>query len=194
MLSTQGRVSVTPAELAMKADLVGPVLLSALIIFTTSCGAISGVQQCRFEQRGVSASGEFVLPDATTLTAHVDLAEQRESSSQPSMARLLIGSQSYSLYGHMTGAELRDNQTPSALLGSFLPGVGQETWAPNLIGTFKSYDWPLTIEQARALIESGELVMEIRTDLPEQSLLRIPLTTTTHSDGTWFRDRGEACG
>jgi hypothetical protein len=194
MLSTQGRVFVTPAELVMKAHLVGPVLLSALIIFTTSCGAISGVKQCRFEQRGVSASGEFVLPDATTLTAHVDLAEQRESSSQPDMARLLIGSQSYSLYGHMTGAELRDNQTPSALLGSFLPGVGQETWAPNLIGTFKSYDWPLTIEQARALIESGELVMEIRTDLPEQSLLRIPLTTTTHSDGTWFRERGDACG
>jgi hypothetical protein len=178
----------------MNAHLIEPVLLSALIIFTTSCGAISGVQQCRFEQRGVSASGEFVLPDATTVTAHVDLAEQRESSSQPDMARLLIGSQSYSLYGHMTGAELRNNQTPSRLLGSFLPGVGQETWAPNLVGTFKTYDWPLTIDQARALIESGELVMDIRTDLPEQSLLRIPLTTTTHSDGTWFRERGDACG
>jgi hypothetical protein len=111
----------------MKAHLVGPVLLSAPIIFTTSCGTISGVNQCRFEQRGVSASGEFVLSDATTVPAHVDLAEQRESSSQPSMARLLIGTQSYSLYGHMTSAELRDNQTPSRLLGSFVPGVGQET-------------------------------------------------------------------
>ena len=177
----------------MKAYLVGPVLLSALIIFTASCGAISGVKQCRFEQRSVSASGEFVLPDATTVTAHVDLAEQRESSSQPSMARLLIGTQSYSLYGHMTSAELRDNHTPSALLESFVPGVGQETWAPNLIGTFKSYDWPMTIDQARALVESGELVMEIATDLPTQSLLRIPLTTATHSDGTWFRERGEGC-
>jgi hypothetical protein len=43
----------------MKAHLVGPVLLSAPIIFTTSCGTISGVKQCRFEQRGVSASGEI---------------------------------------------------------------------------------------------------------------------------------------
>ena len=176
------------------ARLVGSLLLPALMIFTTSCGAISGVKQCRFEQRGVSASGEFVLPDATTVTAHVDLAEQRESSSQPSMARLLIGAQSYSLYGHMTSAELRDNHTPSRLFGSFLPGVGQETWAPNLIGTFKPYDWPLTIDQARALIESGELVMEIATDQPTQSLLRIPLTTTSHADGTWCRERGDACG
>jgi len=126
----------------MKTRLVGLLLLPALIIFTTSCGAISGVKQCRFEQRGVSASGEFVLPDATTVTAYVNLAEQRESSSQPSMARLQIGAQSYSLYGHMTSAELRDNHTPSRLFGSFLPGVGQETWAPNLIGTFQPYDWP----------------------------------------------------
>jgi hypothetical protein len=170
------------------------LLLSALATFATACGSISGVKQCRFEQRSVSASGHVDLADATTVTAHVDLAEQRESSSQPSMARLLIGAQSYSLYPHMTHAELRDDHTPSRLFGSFLPGVGQETWAPNLVGTFIPYDWALTIDQARALIESGELVMEIATDLPAQSLVRIPLTTTTHSDGTWFRDRGEGCG
>jgi len=163
-------------------------------MFTTSCGAISGVKECRTEQRGVAASGKFVLADASTLTAHVDLAEQRESSGQPTVARILVGAQSYSLYGHMTSAELRDSRTPSRLLASYLPGVGQETWAPNLIGLFAPYDWPMTIDQARALIESGELVLEIATDLPSQSLIRIPLTTTSHADGTWFRERGDACG
>jgi hypothetical protein len=178
----------------MGARLFGTVLLSTLLMFTTSCGAISGVKECRTEQRGVAASGKFVLADASTLTAHVDLAEQRESSGQPTVARILVGAQSYSLYGHMTSAELRDSRTPSRVLGSYLPGVGQETWAPNLIGTFAPYDWPMTIDEARALIESGELVLEIATDLPSQSLVRIPLTTTSHADGTWFRERGDACG
>ena len=173
---------------------IARLLLSALVVITTSCGIISGAKECRFEQRSASASGELALPDATTLTAHVDLAEQRESSAQPSVARLLVGAQSYSLYGHMTSAELRDNHTPSTLFASFMPGVGQETWAPNLIGIFSPYDWPLSIDDARALIESGALVMEIETDLPAQSFLRVPLTTTTHSDGTWFRERGEGCG
>jgi hypothetical protein len=168
--------------------------LSALVVLTTACGSISGVKECRFEQRAVTASGAIILLDGTTVTAHADLAEQRESSAKASEARLLIGSQSYSLYGHMKSAELRDNHAPSGLFASFLPGVGQETWAPNLIGTFKAYDWALTIDQARMLIESGELVIEITTDLPTQSLVRIPLTTTSHSDGTWFRERGDACG
>jgi hypothetical protein len=52
----------------------------------------------------------------------------------------------------------------------------------------------MTIDEARALIESGGLVLEIATDLPSQSLVRIPLTTTSHADGTWFRERGDACG
>jgi hypothetical protein len=170
------------------------VLLSALLLFTTSCGTITGAKQCRLEQRAVAASGAFVLPDASTISAHVDLAEERESSLQPTVARLLIGAQSYSLYGHMTRAELRDSHTPSRLFGSFLPGVGQETWAPNLIGVFAPYDWSLTIDEARALIESRGLVLEIATDLPGLSLVRIPLTSTSNSDGTWYRERGDACG
>jgi hypothetical protein len=175
----------------MKANLVGPVLLSTLAIFSTSCVAISGVKQCRYEQRGVAASAEFVLPDATTLTAHVDLHEQRESSLRPTIAELRTGAESGSLYGHMTGAELRDNRTPSRLLGSFAPGG--PGFAPYVFETAKSYDWPLTIDQARINIESGELVLEIATDVPTQPLLRIPLTTTTHTDGTWFRERGDGC-
>jgi hypothetical protein len=177
----------------MRTRLFVPILLSTLFAFTISCG-ITGVKQCRLEQRAVSASGQFVLADASTVSAHVDLAEQRQSSLYPSEARVLVGAQSYSLYGHMTHAELHDSHTPSRLFGSYLPGVGQETWAPNLIGLFSPYDWPLTIDEARALIESGELVLEIATDLPSPSLVRIPLTSTSHADGTWFRERGEGCG
>jgi len=177
----------------MRKRLFATILLSALVMSATSCG-ITGVKQCRFEQRAVSASGLLVLPDASTLSAHVDLAEQRESSLYPSDARLLVGAQSYTLRGHMTRAELRDSGTPSRLLATYLPGVGQETWAPNLVGTFAPYDWPMTIDEARALIESGELVLEISTDLPDQPLIRISLTSTTPTDGSWFRERGEGCG
>jgi hypothetical protein len=164
-----------------------------MLVFTTSCG-ITGVKQCRTEERAAVATGVFTLADASTVTAHVDLAEQRESSLQPSVARILVGAQSYSLYGHMTRAELRDSHTPARVLASYLPGVGQETWAPNLVGTFAPYDWPMTIDEARAIIESGELVLEITTDLADQSLIRIPLNLTTPTDGTWFRERGDSCG
>jgi hypothetical protein len=177
----------------MRTRLSASMLLSAIVMSSSSCG-ITGVKQCRFEQRAVSASSQFVLADASTVSAHVDLAEQRESSLYPSEARLLVGAQSYSLYGHMTHAELRDSHTPSRLLASYSPGVGQETWAPNLIGMFTPYDWPMSIDEARALIQSGELILEISTDLPDQSLIRIPLTSTMPTDGTWLRERGEGCG
>ena len=178
----------------MRTRLIASILLSTLIVFTTSCG-ITGVKQCRLEYRGVSASGQFVLAGDSTVTAGVDLHEQRQSSLYPSEVSLSVNAQSYSLYGHMTHAELHDSHTPSRLFGSYLPGVGQEsTTAPTLIAFFRPYDWPLTIDEARALIESGELVLEIATDLPSPSLVHIPLTTTSHADGTWFRERGEGCG
>jgi hypothetical protein len=164
-----------------------------MLVFTTSCG-ITGVKECRTEQRAAVATGVFALADGSTVTAHVDLAEQRESSLEPSVARVLVGAQSYSLYGHMTRAELRDSHTPARVFATYLPGVGQETWAPNLVGTFAPYNWPMTIDEARALIESGELVLEITTDLPGQSLIPIPLNSTTPTDGTWFRERGDGCG
>jgi len=174
----------------MRTRLIASILLSTLIVFTTSCG-ITGVKQCRLEYRGVSASGQFVLAGDSTVTAGVDLHEQRQSSLYPSEVSLSVNAQSYSLYGHMTHAELRDSLTPSRLFGSYLPG---STTAPTLIAFFRPYDWPLTIDEARALIESGELVLEIATDLPSPSLVHIPLTTTSHADGTWFRERGEGCG
>jgi acyl-CoA thioesterase FadM len=80
----------------MRTRLLAPMLLSALFVFTTSCG-ITGVKQCRLEQRGVSASGQFVLADASTVSAGVDLHEQRQSSLYPSEARLSVNAQSYSL-------------------------------------------------------------------------------------------------
>jgi hypothetical protein len=178
----------------MRTRLFGALLLSTLWMLAASCSAITGVKECRLESRSVAASGELMLADASTVHAHVDLVEERESSLRPTVARLIVGAQSYFLYGHMTHAELRDSHTPSRLLGSYLPGVGQETWAPNLVGVFGPYDWPLTIDDARALVESGELVLEIATDLQNQSLVRIPLTATSHADGTWYRERGEGCG
>ncbi|MDQ6768635.1 MAG: hypothetical protein M3Z54_01435 [Gemmatimonadota bacterium] len=170
-------------------------MLLTVWALSISCGIVTGVKQCGPEQRGAGALGEVVLPDGTTARAAAILSEQRElGRPETEVVRVQGYAQSYSLYGHMTRAELRDGQTPSRLFETYAPGEGLEKWAPNLFGVFRPYAWPLTVDQARALIGSGGLVFEIYTDLPSQPLVRIPLTSTAQPNDAWTPVTGEACG
>ncbi|MDQ6690342.1 MAG: hypothetical protein M3Z18_07515 [Gemmatimonadota bacterium] len=177
----------------MKRLFAGSMLLTVWAL-STSCG-ISGVKQCGPEQRGADALGEVMLPDGSTVRAAAILSEQRElGRPETEVVRVQGYVQSYFLYGHMIRAELRDVQTPSRLFETYAPGEGVDQWAPNLFWVFHPYAWPLTVDQARALIESGGLIFEIHTDLPSQPLVRIPLTSTAQHNDAWTPVTGEACG
>jgi hypothetical protein len=169
--------------------------LMMLILLSTSCG-ITGVKQCGPEWRGAAAYGQVVLADGVS-TANgdngVSIQEMRDPGRpETEVATYAIYAQSAFLSNHMTRVELRDTQTPSRLLGSYPPLTVQ---FPPLNWWFRGpYDWPVPVESGLALLLSGQLVLEIQTDLPSQPLVRIPLTVL-QSNLTWgMRTTGESCG
>jgi hypothetical protein len=177
--------------------------LMMLILLSTSCG-ITGVKQCGPEFRGGTMYNQVVLADGvSTANGEVSISEMRDPGrpeTEVDTYAILAASDSRVagpsisfLSDHMTRAELRDTQTPSRLIGSYLP--------PTLLALPRNlwfggpYDWPVPVEDGLALLLSGQLVLEIQTDLPSQPLVRIPLTVLYQSNLTWGnRTTGESCG
>jgi len=180
---------------AGKRGLRNEIGLVTLILLSTSCGLSTGVKQCGPELRDASVLGRVVLADGTsTANGGVSMAEVRDPGRpETEVATVNIYAQSDFLRGHMTRAELRDAQTPSRLLGSYTPPTVLPL-PPNLFKFDGPYAWPLPIEDGRTLLLSGQLVLEIQTDIPSQPLVRIPLTVLVRSDPSWTRMTGEGCG
>ncbi len=180
---------------AGKRGLRNEIGLMMLILLSTSCGLITGVKKCGPENRFASVDGQVVLADGTsTANGGVGIDEVRDPGRpETDVATVLISAQSDFLRGHMTRAELRDAQTPSRLLGSYTAPTVLPL-PPNLFASGGPYDWPMPLEDGRALLLSGQLVLEIQTDLPSQPLVRIPLTVLGQSVLTWTRMTGEGCG
>jgi hypothetical protein len=167
--------------------------LLIVTVSLTSCAQSTGVKQCGPEERVARVTGALVIGDGTSY-AGLSLAEVREPGRpETELATINVFAQSDSLRTHMTRAELRDSQTPSRLFGSYAPPAVLPL-PPNLF----SFDGPspmlLPVEEFRALMVSGQLVLEILTDLPTQPLVRIPLTTMIQNDPAWVRMTGEGCG
>src|ERR1700674_4187245 len=142
-----------------------------LMIFTllsTSCGLVTGVKKCGPELRNAHIRGEIGLVDGTsTANAGLTISEAREPGRPATeIAALSMYAQSYIggssspsdfLRGHVTGAELRDTQSPSRLLGSYPPYTGTlppETrlLPPNLFAFDGSYGLSVPIEEGRGLL------------------------------------------
>jgi hypothetical protein len=103
-----------------------------------------------------------------------------------------VFAQSDFLRTHVIHAELRDAST-SRLFASFSP-PDLLPLPPNLFQGGGAYDWPVPVEEGRSLLVGGQLILEIRTDLPDQSVVRIPFTQVDVNETSWFRARGEVCG
>jgi hypothetical protein len=169
---------------------VSPIIL---ILLSTACSTSTGVKQCGPEIRVASVRGQLVLGDGTSY-AGLTLSEAREPGRpETEVATIDVFGQSDSLRTHMTRAELRDTQTPSRLFGSYAPPAVLPL-PPNLFSFDGGYAGLPPVADFRALMVSGQLVLEILTDLPSQPLVRIPLTAIVQNDPTWIRAQGEICG
>lgn len=179
---------------AGKRGLRNEIGLMMLILLSTSCGFISGVKACGPENRFVTVDGQVVMADGTsTVDGSVGIDEVRDPGRpETDVATVHISAGSDFLRGHVTRVELRDAQTPSRLFGSYTPPTS--LLPPNVFGFGGPYNWPVPLEDGRALLLSGQLVLEIQTDLPSQPLVRIPLTVLGQSVLTWTRMTGEGCG
>ena len=178
-----------------KRQLPHEVGLMMLIVLSASCGISTGVKRCGPEMRDTQVRGQVVLADGTsTANAGFAISEVRDPGRpETDVATVDIFAQSDFLRDHMTGADLRDAQNPSQVLGSYSP-PSVLPLPPNLFSGGGPYAWPLPVEDGRAVLLSGQLVLEIQTDLPSQSLVRIPLSVLVQVDPTWFRETGESCG
>ena len=157
------------------------------------------------ETRGVGASGRVALADGiSTSNGSASMGEAREPGRPDTeVATVDIFAQSYNaasglssdfLRGHITGIQLRTGETPTRLVGSYnLPA--SLLLPPNLFAFSGPYNWVLTIDDSRALILAGQLVLELQTDIPSQPVVRIPLTVLApNSSMSWYRTSGDACG
>jgi hypothetical protein len=163
------------------------------IVSLTSCRALTGVKTCGPELRVTGMLGNLAIG---TGTAHAGLSlwENREPGRpETETATIDVFAQSDSLRQHMTSAELRDLQTPSRVFGSFTPPAVMPL-PPNLFGFDGPYAATVPVEDFRALMLSGQLVLDIHTDIPNESVVRIPLTVLRQNDGTFIRETGESCG
>ena len=166
-----------------------------MMLLSISCGGLTGVKTCGPETRDAGALGQVVLADGTsTANAGVGISQVREPGRpETQVSTYGIYAQSDFVRDHMTRAELHDTQAPSRVFGSYNPPPVLPL-PPNLFSFGGPYDWPVPVEDGRTLLLSGQLVLEIQTDLPSQPLVRIPLTVMPQGDPTWVRETGESCG
>jgi hypothetical protein len=169
--------------------------LMMLLLLSTSCSSINGVKVCGPEFRGAGVLGQVVFADGTsTANTGLVISEVREPGRpETEAAAVAIYAQSDFLRTHMIRAELRDTQTPSRLLESYTP-PDVLPLPPNLFSFNGPYAWPLPVADGRSLLLSGQLVLEIQTDIQNQPLVRIPLSVVSQNDPSWSRETGESCG
>lgn len=169
--------------------------LMMLLLLSTSCSSVNGVKVCGPEFRGAGVLGQVVLADGTsTANTGLGISEVREPGRpETEAASVGIYAQSDFLRTHMVRAELRDTQTPSRLLESYTP-PDVLPLPPNLFSFNGPYAWPLPVADGRSLLLSGQLVLEIQTDIQNQPLVRIPLSVVSQNDPSWSRETGESCG
>jgi hypothetical protein len=163
------------------------------IVSLTSCSALTGVKKCGPELRVTGMLGNLAIGNGTA-HAGLSLFENRKPGRpETEVAAIDLFAQSDSLRRHMTGAELRDLQTPSRLFGSFAPPAVMPL-PPNLFSFDGPYAATVPVEDFRTLMLSGQLVLDIQTDIPSQPVVRIPLTVLRQNDGSFIRETGDACG
>jgi hypothetical protein len=153
---------------------------------SVACGSASGPQECGPEYRVIGGAGDVALADGLSFVeVGVDLSESRE----PGRADTQIARVGVSVYahllsdttvpsaflrGHVTAIEVRDAGMPSRLIKSYVPPNPppflQEFYRYGMV-----YDWAITVDEARALFVADQVVIELRTDLASQPLIRIPL-------------------
>jgi hypothetical protein len=162
------------------------------IVSLTSCTSLTGVKTCGPELRVTGMLGNLAMGNGTA-HAGLSLWENREPGRpETETAAIDLFAQSDSLRHHMTGAELHDLQTPSRLFGSFMPPAVLPL-PPNLFSFDGPYTATVPVEDFRSLMLSGQLVLDIHTDLPSQPVVRIPLTVLRQDDGTFIRETGDSC-
>ena len=166
-----------------------------LVLLSTGCSSATGVKSCGPEMRATNVIGRLMNSDATPFAiAGLYLSEVREPGRpETEVATLDVYAQSDSLRTHMTRAELRDTQSPSRLFGSYDPPAVLPL-PPNLFKVSATYASQLPVDDFRAMAASGQLALDILTDIASQPAVHVPLTIVLQNDAGWFRAHGESCG
>jgi len=163
-----------------------PIGFFIAMLATVACGSSSGPKACGDEYRIVDGSADAALADGLSFVAvRVYLRESRKPG-RPETQIAQVGVEVYAhlladasipsafLRGHVTAVEVRDAGTPSRLIKSYVP----PNPAPFLAEFYQDgmvYDWAISVDEARSLFVADQVVIELRTDLASQPLIRIPL-------------------
>ena len=161
---------------------------------TVACGFSSGPKACGDEFRIVDGTGEVALADGRSFVAvRVYLRESRKPG-RPETQIAQVGVEVYAhllsdrslpsdfLRGHLTAVEVRDAGTPSRLLKSYVPPNPPLPILQDFSQDGMIYDWSITVDEARALFVGDQVVIELRTDMVNEPLVRVPLKRSELGD------------
>ena len=165
-----------------------------LMLATVGCGSPSGPHECGDEYRIVGGSGQAALADGLSFVEVTAALSESRKPGRPETQIARVGVEVYAhrlsdpsfpsdfLRGHITAIEVRDAGTPSRLIKSYVPPNPPLPLLSDFSQSGMIFDWSITVDEARALFVADQVVVELRTDLASQSLVRIPLKGANPSD------------
>jgi hypothetical protein len=153
--------------------------LMALPIALSSCGIITG--ECSWETRDVSVEGSVIDGGVEVAGASADLFAERG----PPRLTFAWQFRAPSLEGHVSSAVLVSSTRPVPILLNLPISDPKERgyqYAYSGVMEQRPGDSTPLLGGIFEILAAGEGVLELTTDLPAQSLVRIPLAVTRQTD------------
>ena len=149
----------------------------ALLPALSGCLLLSG--RCIYELRGVVAAGQVVQAPADTVSAEVNLGEQRDSDPNKTMSWMIRGS---AIKGRVQSITLRDESNPTVVLYNFPVPV---TEFPALSNGAVSQNEGANLNGLFDVLAGSRGIIVITTDIPGRAAIQLRLNVTSKSD--WNR-------
>lgn len=157
--------------------LTSRIAIVVLLLLLPGCMLLSG--RCIYELRGVVANGQLIQGVGDTVSAEVNLSEQRDSDPNKTMSWMIRGS---ALKGRVLTITLRDETDPSKVLFIFpVPN----TDFPSISNGFVSQNEGANLNGFFDVLAGSRGIVVITTDIPGRATVQLKLNVTSKSD--WNR-------
>jgi hypothetical protein len=155
------------------------VLFALALVPASSTGCLLLSGRCIYELRGVVAAGQVIQSPADTVSAEVNLGEQRDSDPNKTMSWMIRGS---AIKGRVQSITLRDESNPTVVLYDFPVPV---TEFPTLSNGAVSQNEGANLNGLFDVLAGSRGIIVITTDIPGRATIQLRLNVTSKSD--WNR-------
>ena len=153
------------------------IVLALIPLMTSGCLLLSG--RCIYELRGVVATGQFIQAVGDTVSAEVNIGEQRDSDPNKTMSWIIRGP---AIKGRVQSIKLVDETNPTVALYTFPVSVSE---FPALSNGAVSQNEGANLNGLFDVLAGSRGIIVITTDIPGRATIQFRLNVTSESD--WNR-------